>query len=1508
MATDATPVDNLSPIKRALLEVREMKAKLDELERAKTEPIAIVGMGLRMPGTANSPEAFWQLLQAGLDAISPVPADRWDADAHYDPDPAAPGKMQVRAGGFIDAIDRFDAPFFGISPREAMSMDPQQRLLLEVSWEALERAGQAPDKLHGSQTGVFFGISNSDYFRLAFPDPANTELYPIVGNAFSVAAGRLAYILGLHGPAISLDTACSSSLVATHLACQSLRSRECDMALAGGVNLILTPEISLNFSKAQMMAADDHCKTFDAAADGYVRGEGCAVIVLKRLSDALANHDPILALVRGSAVNQDGRSSGLTAPNGLAQEAVLRQALANAGIAPHQVEYVETHGTGTPLGDPIEVHALAAAFGQGRSPDNPLRIGAVKTNIGHLEAAAGVAGLIKVVLSLQHQEMPPHLNLRSPNPHIAWDKIPVVVTTEGTPWPSGSKPRFGGVSSFGFSGTNAHIILEEAPLPETSDPEESRKMERPRHLLTLSAKREIAVAELAGRFEQYLAGATAPFPDICFTSNTGRAQFNHRLAVVAGSAAEAVEKLAAFRAGQELDDVLAGQASQLNAPEVAFLFTGHGAQYIQMGRQLYETQPTFRRTLDRCAEILQPYLDQPLLSILYPDLYPAEDQSEIRAEDPLRENPKFKIDEAGLMDKMSYAQPALFALEYALATLWRSWGVEPAVVMGHSVGEYVAACIAGIFSLEDGLKLVATRGRLMDSLPETGEMAAVLADEARVAAAIAPYADQVAIAAINGPQSLVISGASPAIQTILAELQAEGIKTRRLAIAQAAHSPMLDPILAEFEQVAAEVVYHPPQIELISCLTGQPVGPTEATNPTYWRRHLRQPVQFARGMESLHREGYTIFVEIGPHPTLLGMGRRCLPDLEGTGAWLPSLRQGLDEWQQLLESLAALYVQGLNIDWAGFDRDYPRRRLPLPTYPWVKERYWLERVPEKRLPDISETPSLWQTALTAGQRQAGQAPLGLAVQSYPAKWQALQQLTTTYIIDTLRGLGLFTRPGERYTLDTLLAQAQILPTYKGLLDRWLERLVLAGLLQQQAEQFIGQQPLPEANLAVRRAEAREALADLAPLLAYVDGCGAKLIPVLTGQESPLETLFPGGSFEITDYLYHDWPLSAYCNGILQAVVEATSRNIAPGKRLRILEIGAGTGGTTAALLPALPPDRTLYQYTDVSELFLARAEERFKDYPFVSYGLLNAEQDPLAQGYSAHSFDIIIAANALHATRNLPETLAHVRSLLAPGGLLLLFEVTEHLAWYEITTSLIEGWTRFEDGLRHDHPLLAPEQWQAALLANGFEQALALPDAHSPAAVLKHHILMAEAPQVEILLDGETASGMSARPERASGSQQAQAKPGQADAASEFLHRLIETLPDERKELLVDYTRAHVARILRLPPTPPLGRRERLLDLGLDSLMAVELRGRLGNGLGLKRSLPATLVFDYPTIEAIADYLAREVMSMVEPGNGAAAEVDAVTISPADPQLAVDIGELSDEEVEALLLKKLENI
>ncbi|MGB5712418.1 MAG: type I polyketide synthase, partial [Waterburya sp.] len=647
------------------------------LESAKTEPIAIVGMGCRFPGGANNPEAFWQLLQNGVDAISEVPGDRWDIDAYYDPNPDTPGKTYARYGGFVAGLDEFDSQFFNISPKEAASLDPQQRLLLEVSWEALENAGVASDRLAGSPTGVFVGICSNDYSqRLLSRDPAEIDAYIGTGNCHSVASGRLSYLLGLNGPSLAVDTACSSSLVAVHLAIASLRNGECNLALAGGVNQLLAPEVTINFSKARMLSRHGRCKTFDADADGYIRAEGCGVIVLKRQSDALKDGDNILALIRGSAINHDGRSSGLTVPNGPSQQAVIRQALANAKVKPEDISYIEAHGTGTSLGDPIEVGALGGVFGKNRTAEKSLKIGSVKTNIGHLEGAAGIAGLIKVVLSLQHQTIPPHLHFKQPSSFIDWDKLPIEVPTEKKAWSTDGKQRLAGVSSFGFSGTNAHIVIEEAPPPEAV----AAEVERSAHLLTLTAKTPTALEQLAQRYQDYLtAHPNADLAGICFTSNYGRSQFDHRLSIVANSTTVARNGLANYLAGRATPGVFANRVQNTNRLKVAFLFTGQGSHYVGMGQELYQTSPLFRQTLDRCAEILRPELDQPLLEILYP---------------AISQNGHFALHQT------AYTQPALFALEYALAQLWLSWGVRPTVVMGHSLGEYVAACIAGVFSLE----------------------------------------------------------------------------------------------------------------------------------------------------------------------------------------------------------------------------------------------------------------------------------------------------------------------------------------------------------------------------------------------------------------------------------------------------------------------------------------------------------------------------------------------------------------------------------------------------------------------------------------------------------------------------------------------------------------------------------------------------------------------------------------------------------------------------------------
>jgi myxalamid-type polyketide synthase MxaB len=882
------------------------------------EPIAIIGIGCRFPGAEN-PHAFWRVLRDGIDTVSEVPPDRWDVDAFYDPTPGSTGKMSTRWGGFLERVDLFDPHFFGISPREAAAMDPQQRLLLEVTWEALENAGVAPEKLAGSKTGVFVGIGGIDYSQLVLTYEDHLErigAYVGTGNAHSIAANRISYLLDLRGPSVAVDTACSSSLVALHLACKALGSAEADMALIGGVNLILTPELTIAFSHARMMAADGRCKTFDAKADGYVRGEGCGVVVLKRLSDAVRDRDNILALIRGSAVTQDGRTAGIAAPNALAQEAVIRDALFQAGAAPGDLNYIEAHGTGTSIGDPIEIEAIKTVLGEARPDDPECFLGSVKANIGHLENASGIAGLIKVVLCLRHREIPAQLHLRELNPRISLNNTRIVIPRALRPWSPVGR-RLAGLSSFGFGGTNAHVVVEEAPQKRRAL--SRRRMERSKQILSLSARSDNALRELAGRFEGHLADhPDESLPDACFTANVGRSHFPHRLAIVAENGEEVRKRLLAFVGGRSMAGLQSGRVQKKHGPRIAFLFTGQGSQYAGMGRELYQSQPVFRNALEQCAEALGSALEQPLLSVFYP-----------------------KRKTASVLNETAYTQPALFALEYALAELWRSWGIEPDAVLGHSVGEYVAATVSGVFGPDGGIKLIAERGRLMQRLPRGGAMAAVLASEERVAAAIAPYRDRVSIAGINGPENTTISGAREAIESVVRALESEGVASQALPVSHAFHSPLMDSILDEFEVLSSRFHFEAPRIPFISNLTGRAFAEGEVPGASYWRRHIRQAVRFNDGLKALFTLGFDLFLELGPDATLSAMGKRCLP-AGASCVWLPSLKRGRQDWQTILDSLAALYVLGSDVHWEGFDQPYQRSKVWLPTYPFERERCWEE--------------------------------------------------------------------------------------------------------------------------------------------------------------------------------------------------------------------------------------------------------------------------------------------------------------------------------------------------------------------------------------------------------------------------------------------------------------------------------------------------------------------------------------------------------------------------------------
>ncbi len=967
--------------------------------------VAIVGMACRFPGGANTPEAFWRLLDDGVDTITEVPAERWDWRQFYHSDPATAGCMVSRWGGFVGDPSRFDAAFFGISPREAESMDPQQRLLLEVTWEALEHAGIVPGHLAGSRTGVFLGISSSDYSLRAMGagHPENITPFTATGCSASVAAGRVAYVLGLQGPCVAIDTACSSSLVAVHQACRSLQATDSHLAIAAGVSLMLSPEASIALSQMRALSPSGRCRTFDARADGYVRGEGCGVVVLKRLPDALANGNQILAVIRGSSVNHDGRSNGLTAPNGNAQEQVIRLALADANVDPDGVDFVETHGTGTALGDPIEVGALEAAYGKTRSPDQPLVLGALKTNVGHLEAAAGVAALIKTVLALCNSRIPRNLHFEQVNPYINWRAFPVRLPTQSLPWMASERPRRAGVSAFGISGTNAHIILEEAPRDVIGDAHEeagagtmSGSAVWP---LLVSGKTEGALRAQAARLAEHMTEhSDVPLRDICYSLATTRTHFGARLALpvtVEHGPDAVIEALTGFGSCGSAPAAARVTSTGRPAGKLAFLFTGQGAQTPGMGRGLYDVWRTFRDAFDACVALFDAELCVSLRGVMW---------AEPGAAEALR------------LDETHLTQAALFTLEYALAALWRSWGVEPDLVLGHSIGELVAACVTGVFSLEDATRLVAARGRLMQALVPGGAMVAVEVPEAEARAAIAQHSATVSIAAVNGPASVVIAGARTSVAAIADSFARHGIRTKQLNVSHAFHSPLMDPMLDAYQRVAESIVCTAPSIPFASNVTGEFVT-QDVTRSSYWVRQTREAVRFADGIRTLSNAGARTFVEIGPTATLLGLVPANLSEQDST--LLASLRRGCDDVQTVLEALGHMWVDGREVSW---ERTYPAaaRRVTLPAYAWQRARYWLDGSAPSRPaqgsagverdtaagPGVRETPSVGGTAM-----------LGALLAADPAERARLVRESLCKTISAVLRL-----PIERVNVDTPLRE------------------------------------------------------------------------------------------------------------------------------------------------------------------------------------------------------------------------------------------------------------------------------------------------------------------------------------------------------------------------------------------------------------------------------------------------------------------------------------------------------
>ncbi len=1433
------------------------------------EPIAIIGMACRLPG-ADSPAAFWSLLREGREATGEVPPRRREELLRAFRSRSDESRTHWRRGGFLAGLDDFDARFFGIAPREAERMDPQQRLLLETTWEAIEDAGIAADALAGSSTGVYVGIWTSDYERLMFESPRGVDFYMTTGGGRYSGSGRLSYFFGLQGPSLTLDTACSSSLVAVHLACRSLADGECDLALAGGANVILDPSITIAYSKAKMLSPEGSCRFGDASADGYVRSEGVGMVLLKPLAKALADGDPVRAVIRGTATNHDGKASGsIGRPAVLGQIDALRRAYRRAGIPPSRVSYVEAHGTGTRAGDPVELEALAAVLGEGRDPARPFLVGSAKTNLGHLEAASGIAGLIKTVLCLENEVLPASLHFTERSPAIDWEALPLRIVSEPTPWPRSAdsdETRIAGLNSFGISGTNAHLVLEEAPraagsvrsVLEASDLE----------LLPLSAKSEGALRELARRYRDFLSqNESLSLRDIARTASLGRAHLSHRAVIAARDESGMRDGLGALAAGGESASLLLGRSASRKAPRLAFVFPGQGSQWLGMGARLFEREAVFREQIERCHEALRAEADFSLVD-------------EIRADAP-----------ASKLARIDVVQPTLFAIQTAIAAQWRHWGVEPSVVIGHSMGEIAAAAVSSALNLEDAARVIARRSRLLLRVSGRGAMALVELSIADAMEAIRGREDRLSVAVSNSPRSTVLSGDGEALEVVVRALEARDVFCRFIKVDVASHSPQMDPLLEELRKALEAIEPRAEEIPFHSTVTGERIGGRDL-GPSYWVRNLREPVLFAKAARDVLASGVDVFLEVSPHPILL-------PALSEAPGWgeadavaLSSMRRDENDRDEMLRGLGRLHALGASVDFSRVHAGHAghpvkTRPVRLPTYPWQRERYWLDTGKRLAAPDPEPDSYYrvsWESAPlpagpTRGRRWILHADEGRVAEELAsvlrARGQHVElQRREAFSLDGRGGepvgpVGIvhFGEVESLLDLVKILARSQfesaprIYVATRGMLGATLSPHAwplwgLARVLSQEHPELRGTRiDVGSAGPSEIEGLARELLADSDDdeiafqgsdrLLARLEPFSLPVQPSkdLRKDGTYLVTGGLGGlGLEVARFLVERGARDVALLGRNGASVAAESKLAsmrAQGARLQVLTADVARAEDLDRILSAVrekAPLRGVVHAAGVLEdgilagldpQILARVMA-----PKVqgAWNLSTATwDDPLEFFVSFSSVASLLgtAGQGSYAAANaFLDGLAHYRKSRGRPGLSI------HWApWADVGLAARGGGGA--NLARRGIGVLPPAQALAA-----FDRLLACEDAGPEVAVMSFDV----------------EEWISAHPQRSRSSFLGRLSKAESSPASpeSFRDELSRTEPAARPALLTEHVRAQVARVTRLAPSD-IDVGETLKSQGLDSLMGLELRNGLERSLGLP--LKATLVWNYPTVSLIAGFL-----------------------------------------------------